>query len=150
MGLGADAGVEGLDVDVEAAQDRGHLPHDPRPVLADQAEGERLANGGGSGGFDGGGDAHLEALGVDRAHSGEQAVDPVGLEGDQHGTDVEAAEPAEMALEPVAAGRQDRARERLGEPGPVAANHAQDHRCHRRSQSHAGRRQSIRALSFPA
>ena len=79
-------------------------------------------------------DPHLQPLGIDGADRGAQTLDALGLQLNQHRADIEPAQSAEMALQPVAARRQHRGGQRLRQAGPVAAHHAQDQRRHARSE----------------
>ena len=68
------------------------------------------------------GDPHLKTLSIHRRNGVSQPLNAVRLKFDQHRSDVKATQPAEMAFKPVAASRQNRSREGLSEPRPVAAD----------------------------
>ena len=121
-GLGADPGLESLDIGPKAAQDLRHLIHDPGPVLANQSKFKRFAVSAIA--VDGRRDPHLQAMGVDRADRQTQTVRAVGRHLDKDRSDVKTAKPAEVAFKPVASGGKDRGGQRLGQAGPVAADHA--------------------------
>ncbi len=128
MGLGAQPGVERLDIGAQFAHRLCHLIDDAGPVLSDQRELQCLARSLAllAPALPRRRDAHLQPLGVDGGHGGAQGRHLVLRQLDQNRADIEPAQPREMALQPVAAGRQHGRRQRLGEARPVAAGNAQD------------------------